>query len=310
MIKKNGIVILIMCIMALGFGAGNGYCLEKVTVADAPTTHHTALYLGMDKGIFEKHGIEINYVKVKGLGSARDAVSAGGADVLFACPTFTMVAIDKGSNIKIMSQAKVPCTSICVLPKGSSIGSVSDLDGKKVAGINTTCEAVIAFSKAVKDEGGDMNIVKLGPKQAMASLEAGVVDAAILEEPFASVMELKGYDLKFRDVVDVPCRMISGNANFISDRPEVAKNFVAAIKEASEIFMADPTSEEIIDIAYKYTKSDITAIKHGNPRINLTTQLDLEKIDSLNNFLVDLGAISALIEEEKLFAKEFQGITW
>lgn len=316
MIRSKVLIFLTVLALSIFMITGSGMCQmeevsgDRVTVVDAPTTHHINVYMGIDLGIFEKHGVKVDYVKVKSLAAARDAVSAGKGDVFLACPTFTMVSISKGAQIKVMAQGKVPCTSILVVRKGSPITRIKDLAGKKVAGISPTCEAVIAFTKAVRDVGESFDLIKLGPAQAMASLEAGVVDAAILEEPFASVMELKGYDLKFRGIVNVPCRFISGNVDFLKSKPDLAKRFIAAIKEADELYNKDPQSDTIVNIGHKYTGSPIDAIRHGNPRIHLTTQLDLTRNDALQGFLVSLGAIPRALRDNELYAEQFKGITW
>lgn len=306
--RKLGFMVLaIVCLLVF---ASTGMCQEKVVVADAPTTHHIALYMGIDLGIFKKHGLNVEYIAVKSLGSAKDAVAAGSADIFMACPTFTMTAISGGAPIKIIAQGKVPCTSVLVVSAASPIQKISDLNGKKVAGISPTCEAVIAFEKAVKDVGGTYELVKLAPAPAMSALEAGVVDAAILEEPFASVMELKGYKLLFREIVDVPCRMIAANVNFISQKTETAKKFVAAMEEANQLFTADSQTDQIVNIAVKYTAADAAAIKHGNPRIHLTTKRDTVRNDALVGYLVGLGAIPKALTDDEMYASQFKGITW
>ncbi|MBU4305019.1 MAG: ABC transporter substrate-binding protein [Candidatus Omnitrophica bacterium] len=284
--------------------------LYKIVVTDAPTTHHMGLYLGMDLGIFKKHGIEIGYIPVNSLDAAKDAVAAGKADIFFACPTFTMAAISQGAPVKVIAQAKIPCTSVLVVPQNSTISRVKDIAGKKIAGISPTCEATIAYIKAVKDLNGSFELVKLAPAPAMAALEAGVVDAAILEEPYASIMELKGYKLVLREIVDVPCRFVGANSNFLTQKTDVVRRFVAALDEANELFNSNPQEENIVAIAHKYTGAPEDAIRHGNPRIRLTTKLDIVRNDVLNGYLVSLGVMPRLLTDEELYAKEMKGITW
>jgi NitT/TauT family transport system substrate-binding protein len=283
---------------------------DKVIATDAPTTHHIGLYMGIDMGIFKKHGLDVEYLKQTSPADAVKAVSEGKADLLFNCPTATMLEISKGAPIKVIAQVKSPCTSILTVPANSPIKTIKDLKGKKVAGLSPTCEAVIAYVDAAKREDADFEIVKMSPKDAMAALEKGEVDACILEEPFASVMELKGNELKFREVVQVPCRFLSANVNFLKAKPDVAKRFVEALKEVNEIYEENPIADEIVEIAAKYTGASKDAIKHGMVRIHLTTDLNLVRIKALQDSLVRVGALKEPLKDEQLFAEELKGITW
>ncbi len=283
---------------------------DKVIATDAATTHHIGLYMGIDMGIFKKHGLDVEYLKHSTPADAVKAVSEGKADLLFNCPTATILEISKGAPIRVISQVKSPCTSILTVPANSPIKTIKDLGGKKVAGVSPTCESVIAFVDAANRENAAFETIKMPAKDAMAALEKGEVDACILEEPFASVMELKGYDLKFREVIQVPCRFLSANVNFLKAKPDVAKRFIEALKEVNEIYEENPIADEIVEIAAKYTGASKEAIKHGMVRIHLTTDLNLIRIKALQDSLVRVGALKQPLKDEELFAEELKGITW
>ncbi|MDR3173635.1 MAG: ABC transporter substrate-binding protein, partial [Treponema sp.] len=82
---------------------------KKVIVADANSTHHLNLYVAYEKGLFSKRGLE---VEIQQTGAGVAAVVGGEADIVFNCPTGVITPIAKGQNITIISQVKIPCTSV------------------------------------------------------------------------------------------------------------------------------------------------------------------------------------------------------
>ncbi|HAP31981.1 MAG TPA: hypothetical protein DCQ14_02855 [Firmicutes bacterium] len=115
--------------------------LTRIVVADAPTTHHRNLYVAQEKGLFAKHGLEIEIIKLESLAAARDAVITGAADVFWSCPTIAIAAIAGGAPIRTIAQVKIPCTSVLLVPADSPIQDYGYLAGKTIAGISPSCEA-------------------------------------------------------------------------------------------------------------------------------------------------------------------------
>jgi NitT/TauT family transport system substrate-binding protein len=284
--------------------------LKKVVVADANTTHHLNLYVAQELGLFKKHGIEVNIVEAKELSAARDLVVSGQADIFWACPTVAIAAIGNGAPIKVIAQVKTPCTSVLLVPKNSSIKSYADLKGKRIAGISPTCEAVIAYTTKARAAGGEFQLEKLAGGPAIAALEAGAIDGAILEEPHVSIAELKGFKVVLRDAAEnVPCRTINARNAFIAANPVLVKHFVAAVSEANAIILKDPAAPRIVEIAEKYTGAPADAIRHGNHRLKFTTQIQEKGLNALGE---ELLAQKNIRENpgSRLFAEELRGITW
>jgi NitT/TauT family transport system substrate-binding protein len=282
----------------------------KIVVSDAKTTHHLNLYMAQDLGLFKKHNLDVTIVEAKELSAARDAVVSGQADVFWSCPTVAIAAVANGAPIKIISQVKTPCTSVLVVKKDSPIKKWKDLKGKHIAGISPTCEAVIAYEKKARENGGEYILEKLAGGPAIAALEAGKVDGAILEEPHVSIAELKGYKVVLRDAASqVPCRTINARTGYLKENPEALKRFVAAIKEANAIILKDPTGKQVVEIAKKYTGAPEDAIKHGNGRLKFTTVIQEKGLSALADELVSLKNIKEN-PGTKLYASEFKGITW
>ncbi|MDR0644873.1 MAG: ABC transporter substrate-binding protein [Treponema sp.] len=302
---------------------------KKVIVADANSTHHLNLYVAYEKGLFKKRGLE---VEIQQTSSGVAAVAGGEADIVFNCPTGVITPIAKGQNITIIGQVKIPCTSVLVVPVNSSYKTPADLDGQQIAGLSTTCCAVIIIRDALRNQyNTEFELVTLAPGAAIAALDAGQVKGAILEEPFVALALLKKdangdpvYKTIFNGESDAdgdgtidpnlaglnpPCRTINANKNFIGTRLDDAKIFIDAVAEADQIILANPTAADIVDIAQKYVSVDRQAIINSNPKLGFTTKLATEKLKGYAEALVRQGTIDKN-PGDSLFAPEFKGITW
>lgn len=283
---------------------------KKIIVADAKTTHHLNLYVAKELGLFKKHNLDVEIIPVNDNAGARDLVVSGQADVFWSCPTVAIAAIANGAPIKIISQVKKPCTSVLVVPKDSKIRTFADLNGKNIAGISPTCEAVISITVKARDAGAEFNLQKLAGGPALAALEAGKVDGAILEEPQVSIAELKGFKVLFRDASsNIPCRTINARNAFLASNAEELKHFIHAVAEANAIILADPVADRIVDISARYTGAPADAIRFGNDRLKFRIAIDKPGLSGLADELIKLGNIREN-PGDKLYAPEFRGITW
>jgi len=282
----------------------------RIIVADASTTHHLNLYVAKELGLFEKRGLEVEIIKAEDLAASRDAVVSGQADIFWSCPTVAIAAIANGAPLKMIAQVKTPCTSVLVVSPDSRIDDYADLDGKSIAGISPTCEAVIAYSKKAREVGAVFNLEKLAGGPAIIALEAGRVDGAILEEPHTSIAELKGFNVVLPEAAaQITCRTINARTAFLEDNAEAVKRFIEAVDEANAIIAADPVADRIVEIAVQYTGAPEEAIRHGNARLKFTTEIQKEGLSALADELVSLQNIREN-PGDALFAEEFRGITW
>ncbi len=184
------------------------------------------------------------------------------------------------------------------------------MEGKTIGGISPSCEAVIAITNAAKDAGVEFNLVTLAGGPAIAALEAGQIDGAILEEPHASIAELNGFRVMFREAAEaIPCRTINARTGFIAQNAYALRDMIKAIDEANALINANPTADDIVEIAYVQTGAPKDAIILGNPRLLFTIQLDEEGLCKLSDELVEMGHIEEC-PADFMFAPEFRGITW
>jgi NitT/TauT family transport system substrate-binding protein len=99
--------------------------VKKVIVADANSTHHLNLYASYEKGLFAKRALDVEIRQTASWGAA---VVSGDADIVFNCQTGVITPIEKGQAITIISQVKIHCTSVLVVPVNSPYRKPADLE--------------------------------------------------------------------------------------------------------------------------------------------------------------------------------------
>lgn len=303
---------------------------EKIIVADANSTHHLNLYVAYEKGYFTEKGLN---VEVQQTSSGVAAVVGGEADIVFNCPTGVITPIATGQDITIIGQVKIPCTSVLVVPVNSDIKKPEDVLNRQIAGLSTTCCAVIAIRDTLKGTYDiDFELITLAPGAALAALEAKSVSGAILEEPYvAEALLLKDAqgNPKYKTIFDghsdadgdgqidanlagekPPCRTINANKKFVADRTEDVKKFIEAIDKANAYILKDPSADDVVAIAQKYVPNvSKQAIIDSNPKLGFTIHLDTEGLKGYADALVNQGRFP-VNPGDGLFAPELKGITW
>ena len=103
---------------------------------------------------------------------------------------------------------------------------------------------------------------------------------------------------------------VSGASDrFLSANADAFKNFIKAADEANAIILANPTAENIVNIAVKYTGAPQAAIIHGNHRLGFRMALSVDGLIALGDELLSNNDIKEN-PRSRLFADAFKGITW
>ena len=313
--KGSGFMILLLLIVTACGTTDNEEAVDgeertHLVIADARTTHHLNLYVAYEMGFFDELGLDVEIITLEDNAAARDLVASGGADIFWSCPTIALAAIANGAPLTTLAQVKTPCTSVLAVPADSDIHSFADLAGRRIGGISPACEAVLALAIAARNEGVSFDLQTLAGGPALAALEAGEIEGALLEEPHASQAELAGFHLLFRDVANaIPCRTINGRTAFVENNVEALERFITAIDRANEVINHDPIADEIVDIAHAYTGAPREAIIHGNDRLVFHTDLAVEGLITLADELLYLENIPEN-PGTAMFAEQMRGTTW
>nr|WP_260691692.1 ABC transporter substrate-binding protein [Rhizobium laguerreae] len=214
-----------------------------------------------EKGYFRDEGLN---VELKGFGDGpviQQAVAGGEIDVAYigAPPVYQWAA--RGLEAKII--AKVNYGQAAVIAKTDGpIHSLSDLKGKRLAGVNRGSGMdVLLRGYVLKEAGGlspdtDLALSQMPVGNMNAALDTGVVDAAFLWEPFISQSVLRGAGRVVFDVNGAlpgyPWYVIAAPAKTLKERPDDLVKLLRANSKAIAFLREHPEeADRIIAQSFK-----------------------------------------------------------
>ena len=243
--KASFMVAALAVVGLMGLGAvAQAQELEEVTVAIGQGGKWDASLpqLGLDKGIFEKHGLKLDILYTEGGGETQQIVISGSADIGVSVGTQGVIgAFAKGAPIRIIGSAANGDDAFYYVRADSSINSMSDLKGETLAysrNGSSTHTFALGFVNLL---GVDAEPVATGgPPGTLTSVMSGQVDVGWSAPPFALEQLNKGEIKKIGSSTDLPSvkdhtvRLIVTNLRTLEERPDVVTKFMEAYRETVE----------------------------------------------------------------------------
>jgi NitT/TauT family transport system substrate-binding protein len=273
----------------------------KVTVGVIAILDVAPIYLGRDKGIFHKHGIELTMQQAQGGAAIVPAVVSGQYQFGFSNVVSLLLAKSQNVPIKVVANGNNSTGSTTadfggLFVKDPNIKSPKDLVGKKVATntlkniVDTTVKAIVA------KDGGDptkVNFVELAFPNMAPALDKGDVDAIFVVEPFLSAAKAKGWTQigSYADVDPNLCvALYFTSTKLMGENPDLVKRFTDAMKESLAYAQAHGDEARAELTTYTTIKADDTK--------NLIlpkwpSDIDKNSIDKLAGLAVTYGLLTS-----------------
>jgi len=217
-----------------GVGVGN----RPVTGGNSVSTVHLR---GMLEEEFKKDGIQINWSFLRGAGPATNELYANGlADFSLLGDLPSIIGHSGGLKTKVLAATAIRGNTYIFVPTGSSIQSVKDLRGKKVAifkGTNIQLSANKILEKFGLKE-SDIRAINMDTATARAAMATGDIDAAFGWTDYLSLRDQGLARLLYAtDPSDFAayrhCSFI-GTEDFIRKYPEVTQRVVKTVVLAAK----------------------------------------------------------------------------
>jgi len=189
---------------ALVLSSGLAFAQSKVTLAigGASCLCYLPTMLAESLGEFKKAGVEVDVVQFKGGSESLKAVMGGSADVASGYFDHTVNLAAKGQHLQsFVVYDRFPGFALVVSPKHTAeIKSIKDLANKKV-GVSAPGSSTDFFLKFILSKNGidpnSVGVIGVGlGATAIAAMEQGQVDAAIMLDPAVTVLAGTHKDLK------------------------------------------------------------------------------------------------------------------
>ncbi len=238
--------------------------LTEIKVGFVPVTVFAPIFVAKDLGYYAEEGLDVQLEPFPGGSDPVVLTASGELDAAFigVGPAFWNGAA-QDLPMKIIAPGHAegdPVATPLMISKKSceegTIASVADLEGKKVS-VNARGATEYWLNAALATGGltiDDIQLEVLPFPDAVAALESGAVDAAMVGEPLATQAEQDGLAVRLSTnfpVQDIQPTAIIGNEQWMADNPEQAEAFVTGYMRASKLLaeggLDDPAVQAIIE---------------------------------------------------------------
>ncbi|WP_286917157.1 MULTISPECIES: sulfonate ABC transporter substrate-binding protein [Pseudomonas] len=241
---RRGVVALFAA--AVSFGA--------ITQAQAETLRigyqkYGTLVLLKAKGTLEKRlaaqGVDVKWTEFPGGPQLLEGLNVGSIDFGVTGETPPVFAQAAGADLLYVAyEPPAPTSEAILVPKDSTIRSVSELKGKKVA-LNKGSNVHYLLVRALEEAGlkySDIQTVYLPPSDARAAFERGSVDAWVIWDPYQAAAEQQLQARTLRDgqgIVD-NLQFYLATKPYAQKHPEVITALVEEVRAVGEWSKAHP----------------------------------------------------------------------
>lgn len=268
-----------------GDPSGDGPERQSLTVAINPSSQFAPLFYGIESGIFEERGLDVEIVPQTDIAAIISGIASGQYDFGFATVIHVVTANANGIPIRAVSsiEGKIKPDdegTVTIAAEGTGIEEFADLGGRRVATIGLSSHNTLTLWELTERAGIDpksIELVQLPFGQMAAALENGDVEAAIMQWPFANeALEAGGVALGYNNrelFQDTATTLFNTSQQFIDESPETVEAFSDAMIESIEAANEDPdaareTLVEGLDITPEQAEVARWNIG-GEPRLNL-----------------------------------------
>jgi NitT/TauT family transport system substrate-binding protein len=282
--------------LVLSSGIAFAQSTVKLAIGGASCLCYLPTMLADALGEYKKAGVNVEVIQFKGGSEALKAVMGGSADVVSGYFDHTVNLAAKGQNLQsFVVYDRFPGFALVVSPKHTAaIKSVKDLANKKI-GVSAPGSSTDFFLKYIlKKNGVDPNsvgVIGVGlGATAVASMEQGEIEAAIMLDPAVTILQGKHKDLTIlsdtrsqKDTLAVfggeyPGGALYTKADWIAAHPKEVQAMTNAIV-ATLKWIHSHSPEEIADkmpaeLVGKDKALYIAALKNTLPMYSETGKMD------------------------------------
>ncbi|ASY66475.1 ABC-type nitrate/sulfonate/bicarbonate transport systems, periplasmic (plasmid) [Sinorhizobium sojae CCBAU 05684] len=208
------------------------------------------VFVAEEQGLFAKHGLKIEYLRMGSVDKATTAVLEGVADLAITPPEGAVSNYINGGELRVVgsNSNRLPM-SIVAHP---SIDSIAELRGKKVGTSSLTEGTAIYTQLLLGREGlkypGDYEFALAGVHtKRWEALLAGAIDCAPQPAPWNFIAEAAGYNLigEVNDAIpEIVFAALIAAKSWLDANGETVGKLLKALAEAHAI-TNDPAKEEI-----------------------------------------------------------------
>jgi NitT/TauT family transport system substrate-binding protein len=278
------------------------------------TTDLAPFHLAVKNGYFRDAGFTFDPAKdvsvAKSGGDSVAKLAAKEVDIAYSSYTPFFVAKSKGvGDIKLVADASSagPNSCMVVAMPNSSVKSIKDMAGKRVAVTATKTISDLLVMSTLKTNGIDWKTIQWVETpfpQVNDALAKGNVDAAFVTEPFItsaqkSVGAAPIFDTAVGPTANMPTAGFGANADFVQKYPKTVEAFQKVMERATIEARADRGKVE--SLLQEYAKIDADTAKLST-LLTFSSSLDATRIQRVPDLMLEFGVIKEKINVASMIA--------
>jgi NitT/TauT family transport system substrate-binding protein len=257
-------VLLVLPVLLLSACDSIGSSKIRLAVVSQSALNELPVTIAQQLGYFRDQGLSVTIDDVSGASGGIDSVVGGSADVAAGIFDTLVVAASRGKPLRSFElMTNSPGLVLAVSPPmKAKIRTIEDLRGRTV-GVTTLGASTEILVRYIAHKHGlgeqDIHFVQLGPPSArLASMEKGLVDAAVISEPAVSVLSHKFGDITLLADTrtgdgmqysygssEYPGTVVFATPQWLDRNPSIARKLTRALLLAQR-WLHEHSSDEII----------------------------------------------------------------
>ncbi|MEJ3655490.1 ABC transporter substrate-binding protein [Actinomycetes bacterium KLBMP 9759] len=315
-----------------GAGGGDASGEVRLAVGGQPLLVYLPTTLAEQLGYYREEGLNVHLEDLQGGSKALQALQGGSVDVVSGYYDHTIQMQAKNRDVvAFVNMLRYPSLVVAVSPKASKqITSVADLKGTKV-GVTAPGSSTDFYLKYLLVRAGlaptDAAPQAVGgDTSAVAAMEAGQVDAAVMLDPaFAQLQKRVGAEnvrvlsdtrtaegvQRDLNVSTYPAAVLYSDAAWLRDNPETARKLAKAIKRALDYVHSHSGAEIAAAMPPQYAAGDpaiyATAIENAKAAISPDGRIDVAGAQAVYGVLKQFNPeiAGATIDIGKTFTNDY-----
>jgi len=224
---------------------------------EAPTTVRVAacaitggfihLYAALDNALFEKYGMKVEFVSIRGSGISLAALAADEVQFLYCAADATIPGMASGSDAKLIAAPLIGLPWVLLTRK--DIKRPEELKGKSIAVTrpgDLTFRLARALLKKFNLTENDVKILTVGGTgqvEPFNAMRSGFAEAALVTPPLDVRGRRDGFSVTYRlNDLGLPAvySSLHTNAKSLRERPQLVQKWLAALAESIQFVERNP----------------------------------------------------------------------
>ncbi len=279
--------------VSVGFTPIYALAQTKITVGVAAMSPRTIpLLIAQEQGLFSRHGIEARIVLIKGAPTLVASLISGDIEIGYTGGTAVLGAASQGLYLRILSSVSSKLThSIITNP---NLKTSEQLRGKRFGiqsiGGSTWMHTILGLEHIGLDVKRDnINLMVIGDSVLIGqSLEAGRIDAAVLDGALMRRLKSKGFYV-VADLMPANIPMLNQaivvSQDFLQKRSDIAEKVLMALVESLAYTLA-PQNKNVVTktMMTRFHISESTVAEEGYQDLLLSVERKpFPSLDAMRN---------------------------